>query len=123
MRRTLAILSLPLLLAACGGGDDGGGAPMPGPTAPPPAVTSYNVQSCLDQIVVPGRTLANLVVPDTIELDLSKPSGFPNGRRLTDSVIDITLTALFIDVSKHGADALARIPLGPQALRLKSWQS
>ena len=116
MRRVLAVLSLPLLLAACGGGDDGGGASMPsGPTAPPPAVTSYNVQSCLDQIIVPGRTLANLVVPDTIELDLSKPSAFPNGRQLTDSVIDKTLAALFIDVSKHGVDVLANIPLGPQA--------
>jgi hypothetical protein len=115
MRRVLASLALPLMLAACGGGDDGGGATPSTPSVPPPAVTSYNVQSCLDQVVVPGRTLANMVVPDTIELDLSKPSSFPNGRQLTDSVIDLTLAALFIDVNKHGVDVLAKIPLGPQA--------
>jgi hypothetical protein len=115
MRRAIAILSLPLMLVACGGGDDGGGPAPSGPTAPPPAVTSYNVASCLDQVVTPGRTVANLVVPDTLELDLSRPSGFPNGRRLTDSVIDLTIAALFIDISKHGVDALTKIPLGPQA--------
>jgi len=119
MRRSslLATLALPFLLTACGGGDDGGGSMSGGTTAPPPppAVANYNVSSCINQVVVPGRTLANMVVPDPVELDLSKPNGFPNGRQLTDSVIDLTLAALFIDVSKHGVDVLTKIPLGPQA--------
>ena len=58
-------------------------------------------------------TVANLVVPNTINEDLSRPSGFPNGRRLTDPVIDLTLGFLFIDIGKHGVDALAKIPLNP----------
>ena len=58
-------------------------------------------------------TVANLVVPDTVKEDLSRPSGFPNGRRLTDPVIDLTLGFLFIDIGKHGVDAQAKIPLNP----------
>lgn len=58
-------------------------------------------------------TVANLVVPNTINEDLSRPSGFPNGRRLTDPVIDLTLGFLFIDIGKHGVDAQAKIPLNP----------
>ena len=86
--RTFAILALPLALAGCGGGG-GGSAPAPTPVGPLP--TSFNVQSCLDQVVYPGRTLANVVVPDTIKVDVTKPAGFPNGRRLTDSVMPINL--------------------------------
>lgn len=105
----LLALALPLVLAGCGGGE--------GDNHPPPVTTGstsrFNVQPCLDQVVSPGMTVANLVVPDTIKDDLSKPSGFPNGRRLTDPVIDLTLAFLFIDIGKHGADALAKIPVNP----------
>lgn len=114
MVRRLAILALPLVLAACSGGGGGGAAAPTTTTAPPGA--PLNVQNCLDQPVGPGRpSVANIVVPDTIKVDLSQPSGFPNGRRLTDSVIDIELAWIFIDLTKHDAQVLAQRPLGPQA--------
>ncbi len=58
---------------------------------------------------------ANVVVPDTIKVDLTRPAGFPNGRRLTDSVIDLELAYLFLDVAKQGVNVLTNLPLGPQA--------
>ena len=45
---------------------------------------------------------APLVVPDVITVDTTRPSGFPNGRRLTDTVIDITLAVLLIDINGLG---------------------
>jgi len=39
--------------------------------------------------------LASIVFPDTLKLDLSKPDGFPNGRRLQDDVIDTELQLTF----------------------------
>jgi hypothetical protein len=115
MIRRLAILAVPLALAACSGGGGGGGSTTPPPTTAPPGAP-LNVQNCLDQPVGPGlRSVANYVVPDTIKVDLNQPSGFPNGRRLTDSVIDTELAWIFIDLSKHPASVLASRPLGPQA--------
>jgi len=112
-RLALAILALPFLTAACGGGGGGGSATTV--TTPAPLPTSFNVQPCLDQVATPGFTVANLVIPDTLKLDLSKPTGFPNGRRLTDPVIDITLAYIFIDLTKHSPMALANLPLDPPA--------
>jgi hypothetical protein len=114
MRRFLicAAALVPLTLAACGGGGDDNSmaAVKSGPVSAP-----LNVQPCLDQVVVPGKTVANLVVPDTIKDDLTQASGFPNGRRLTDPVIDITLAFLFIDLTRHPVDVLARLPINPSA--------
>lgn len=42
------------------------------------------------------------VVPDTIKLDLTGESGFPNGRRLTDRVIDVTLALVLLDLTVDG---------------------
>jgi len=105
----LAALALPLFAAGCGGG---GGSSPPPPT-PTPFPTTFNVQACLDQVAVPGQTVANLFVPDTLKLDLDKPSGFPNGRRLTDPVIDIILAYLFTDLTKNSTMAVANLPLNP----------
>ena len=113
--RKLFALAAPFLLAACGGGGGDDAAPAPTPAPPPPAAASYNVQTCLDQVIRPGMTLANVVVPDTIKLDLSQPTSFPNGRHITDSAIDRTVAMLFMDVPRQGIDVLARLPLGPQA--------
>ena len=41
--------------------------------------------------VSPEALVDLLVSPDVIRIDLSAPVGFPNGRRLTDDVIDPTL--------------------------------
>lgn len=122
---TAAPLAASLLLAACGGGDGGdlsGMIPTPTPTVTPtptPTQTtaSYNVSSCLNQVIpgTNGATPASLVVPDTVALDFSKPDGFPNGRRLQDPVIDVTLAVLFLDVNATGQSAatFANLPLNP----------
>ena len=41
------------------------------------------------------KILASVVFPDTLKIDLSKPDGFPNGRRLQDDVIDTELQLVF----------------------------
>lgn len=92
-------------------------APAPAPTpSGTPTTTAYNVSACLNQAIPgTGLTVAQAVVPDTLKLDLSKPSGFPNGRTLTDPVIDVTLAVIFLDLSKNAPDTLAKLPLNPPA--------
>lgn len=60
---------------------------------------------------------APLVVPDTLKIDTSMPAGFPNGRLLTDPVIDITLAVILLDLSMGGQTAatLAGVPINPTA--------
>lgn len=86
-------------------------APAPTPTPPPP--TSFDVGPCLNQTVVPGRTVANLVVPDLLRLDLNQPAGFPNGRRFQDPVVDVTLAVIFLDLARHPATTFAALPVNP----------
>jgi len=42
---------------------------------------------------------APVIVPDTIKYDPSQPTGYPNGRALTDQVVDITLAAVLLDLA------------------------
>lgn len=56
---------------------------------------------------------APLVVPDTIKMDLSSPAGFPNGRLLTDPVIDVTLALVLLDLAVDGQDVMSLIGLNP----------
>jgi hypothetical protein len=49
---------------------------------------------------------APFVVPDVIRIDPSRPAGFPNGRRLTDPVIDVTLALVLLDLDVHPVTAL-----------------
>ena len=56
---------------------------------------------------------APLVVPDVLTLDTTQPAGFPNGRRLTDPVIDITLALLLLNLNTHAVTTL--IGLNPTA--------
>jgi hypothetical protein len=58
---------------------------------------------------------APLVVPDELAIDIATPSGFPNGRRLTDQVIDITLAVLLLDLGTHGVRTFADLPVNPPA--------
>lgn len=99
-------------LAACGGG---GGTPISGSSSTPTPTTpstQLDVSPCLVQ-TVSGRTVASLVVPDVVTLDLSKPNGFPNGRQFNDPVIDLELAALLLDLKTHPVDTLAKMPLNP----------
>ncbi len=42
------------------------------------------------------------IVPDVLSYDLSRPDGFPNGRRLQDPVIDQVLATAFLDINQGG---------------------
>ena len=98
-------------LAGCGGGGEGAPAPAP---SPPPSATSFSVTPCLNQIVPgTGSTVAGLVVPDTITINLNAASGFPNGRRLEDPVIDLTFAVIFLNLDVHPVDTLVKLPLNP----------
>ena len=44
-------------------------------------------------------TAGPLILPDTISIDTSVAAGFPNGRRLTDEVIDITLAVALLELT------------------------
>lgn len=119
-----ATLALSLAIVGCGDGGDDAPLPAPAPTpsaptptptptpGPTPTPTQLNVDRCLNQ-EVGGRSVASLVVPDTIQIDLSQPSGFPNGRRLPDPVVDITLAVIFLDLSVHPATTFASVPINP----------
>jgi hypothetical protein len=45
---------------------------------------------------------APFVVPDTIKLDVSMDAGFPNGRLLTDPVMDVTFALILLDLNTPG---------------------
>lgn len=115
----------PLMLAAlgltaCGDDDDAPAPPVtmaPAPTPSPTATTaSFNVTRCLNQSIPgTGFTVAQAVVPDTLTINLAAASGFPNGRKLPDPVIDVTLAVIFLDLTKHAPDTLAKLPLNPPA--------
>ena len=112
-----ATLAAMLLLGACGGGSPSP-APTPSPSpTPPPATVSYNVENCFTQAIpgTGGLTLRSMIIPDTLKLDLSRPSGFPNGRDLDDPVVDILLAALFLDfaVTGQSTSTFANLPLNP----------
>lgn len=55
---------------------------------------------CIGQPIAGTGTppVAALVLPDTLNIDPALPSGFPNGRRLSDSVIDPILAAILLDL-------------------------
>lgn len=117
-------LALSVGVAACDGANNGtsqviptiAAAPTPTPSpapAPAPTPAGLNVSPCLNQIVAQGRTLANLVVPDVIRLDLTQPAGFPNGRRYLDPVVDVTLAVALLDLRVHSPTTFASLPLNP----------
>ncbi len=65
---------------------------------------------CLDQA-------DDFVIPDTLKIDLTMPAGFPNGRGLTDQVIDVTLALVLLDLTVMGqtVTTFAGLPLNPPA--------
>jgi hypothetical protein len=112
------VLAAGLAVAACGG------SPTPAPTAtpspsPPTVITAYNVENCFTQVIpgTNGLTLRTMVVPDTVKLDLTLPSGFPNGRDLDDPVPDILIALEFLDFGVTGQSpfTFANLPLNPPA--------
>ena len=135
LRRSIfatAPLALAVTLAACSNSSPDAAvvpppvavAPTPAPTSPAPSPTptpspaSRNVTACLNQVIpgTNGATTASLVIPDTIKVDLTRAAGFPNGRQLENSVIDITLAALFLDVNAPGQSPLTFTTVRPGGL-------
>ncbi len=119
---TIALAAMALATASCGGDDDNapiGGAPPPVAVVPPPPPppppqmgASFNVTPCLAQTVA-GRSVQSILIPDQLDLDLSQPSGFPNGRDLDDPVIDLILAAIFLDLSRHPVTTLVNARVNP----------
>lgn len=128
-RIRFATFAAPLALALVAGGcaDDDGGviggapAPTPAPTAAPtptPVATAatYDVTPCFNQMVpLTNKTVAQLFIPDTLTMTVGSPRGFPNGRKLPDPVIDMTLALIFLDLDAEGLGigTLAGIPVNP----------
>ncbi|HET6584077.1 MAG TPA: DUF4331 family protein [Nannocystaceae bacterium] len=55
-----------------------------------------------------------VIVPDTIKYDPSQPTGYPNGRRLEDPVVDITLAAVLLQLgAEQPLSTFADLPLNP----------
>lgn len=128
--RALALTATPLALAlsltACG--EDGAGgqvvvpAPMPSSTAtatPTPTATAVTFDStrCFTQTIQGqnGANLKSFIIPDTLKLDLTRSTRFPNGRHPSDPVVDILLATLLLDmnVTGQGPNTLANVPLDP----------
>ncbi|MEM9491957.1 MAG: hypothetical protein AAGC55_22620 [Myxococcota bacterium] len=70
---------------------------------------------CLSQEIIPGSTVADLIIPDTMTIDTTQSSVFPNGRHPDVPVTDRALAMAIVDLDAHGLDALASIPLNPTA--------
>jgi hypothetical protein len=128
--RKLAKFATPLALAAmiASCGENGSGsqvvvpAPLPSTTStstPTPTATSvsYNVDRCFTQAIQGenGATLTSILIPDTLKVDLTRTSHYPNGRDPDDQVIDILLATLLLDmtVTGQGPNTLAGVPLNP----------
>ena len=73
--------------------------------------------NCVAQQYAVGHPVVTLVVPDTLTIDPAAMAGFPNGRRLPDPVIDVTLAVVLLDLTATGQNAgtLAGLPLNPMA--------
>ena len=84
------------------------------PLPPPEAATSFDVVPCFTQTVRPGRTLAQLVTPDVLTIDLDQPASFPNGRTPADPVIDRTLAMAFLDLRTQSIVTFLNIPVNPK---------
>jgi len=57
----------------------------------------FNTESstCINQA-------APLVVPDTLKIDTTAAAGFPNGRKLADPVMDVTLAVVLLELGAAG---------------------
>lgn len=72
------------------------------------------------------RQAVPMVVPDVLRLRLAEPDGFPNGRRLEDSVVDRIIAVALLDIDTPGDcsgtpctdDSFVAIPINPTANEL-----
>lgn len=117
-------------LAGCSsGGGTGGGSAASSTTTTASANTStpatntsgtqttasLTVEPCFNQTLFAGESVRQFLARDTIRYDDTQPAGFPNGRRLQDPVIDLTLGYLFTDLTKTPPDGVAKLAVNPPA--------
>lgn len=124
-----ALVATAMSLTACGGGSGQTRAADPPPVVTPtptPTTSSLDVLPCLNQTlngtdrVPPGTRVLDLVIPDTLTIYPDRTQGFPNGRLLSDPVVDITLAVVLLDINRPGQNvaSIAAIPLNaPQATK------
>ncbi len=82
-------------------------------------LTPCAVDGCVRQAVP-------MVVPDVLHLTLAQSDGFPNGRRLEDSVVDRIIAVALLDIETPGdctgapctVDSFVEIPINPTANEL-----
>lgn len=117
----LPLVAAMLALTACGGGGTRAADPpvVVAPT-PTPTTSSLDVLPCINQTipldrVPPGTRVIDLIIPDTVTIWPDRPIGFPNGRLLSDPVVDITLGVVLLDINRPGQNAasFAALPLNP----------
>jgi hypothetical protein len=71
---------------------------------------------CVGQAVFEGGpSVVSLVIPDHLSINPGGPDGFPNGRRLQDPVVDVTLAIILLDMTVHAPGILAGLPINPAA--------
>lgn len=117
----LPLVAAMLALSACGGGGTRAADPpvVVAPT-PTPTAAALDVLPCINQTipldrVPPGTRVIDLIIPDTVTIWPDRPIGFPNGRLLSDPVVDITLGIILLDINRAGQNAasFAALPLNP----------
>lgn len=77
--------------------------------------TSLSVETCMNQQILPGVSVRTSLSRDSVRYEFDRAPGFPNGRRLQDPVIDLTLAYLFVDLSRHDLDSVAKLAVNPPA--------
>lgn len=69
-------------------------------------------QLAADDCIIQGGPL---IIPDVLAIDTTATATFPNGRLLTDPVIDVTLAVLLLDLDVHTADTFATVMVSQSA--------
>ncbi len=64
---------------------------------------------CVAQEVAEGVPVVSLVVPDTLQINPAADAGFPNGRRLADPVMDVTLSVILLDLTVNEPTTLVGV--------------
>jgi hypothetical protein len=87
------------------------------PCATIPSTATSSDQVDVTRCVSAPNNAAAVLIPDVLHLDISQPSGFPNGRTFTDSVADITLALALLDLGEPGQtlNTFVSLPLNPPA--------
>jgi len=87
-------------------------------TALDPALESAGLTPCTVVGDLSGTCVAvaaPLVIPDTLKMDVTSSAGFPNGRLLSDPVMDVTLAVVLLELSDGTHTAVDLVGLNPTA--------